>query len=254
MEMVQYWRYKDSVSAKVTKSKDGSLIMKLEGEKYPLATYPRGYLLFGKMSKLKHEIKNQIFNDSWYELERGVPNEEVIKEIKQKLFGSIAKLAEQSRYDMLPPKMMCPSVREIHRVWSKVSPETSVLRDYLCFILQEDDSYRFRMSDMMEYFNPNIWWKKVLRLIMKESYEKSLKRYFSIALEILENCEVISDMKERQRLLKRILILILKDESIMKKFNLFCQELDWKKVFMTKGDRFHFRGKYYKADYRLFDY
>ena len=240
MEMVQYWRYKESVSAKVTKSKDGSLIMKLEGEKYPLATYPRGYLLFGKMSKLKHEIKNQIFNDSWYELERGVPNEEVIKEIKQKLFGSIAKLAEQSRYDMLPPKMMCPSVREIHRVWSKVSPETSVLRDYLCFILQEDDSYRMRVQWLVTWFGWLVKWKPV--------------KAFEYALTMLEHGEIIGDMKERQRLLKRVLMLVLKDKRIKELFIKLFREMNWNKVKLTKGDKFHFRGKYFKVDLNKFEY
>ena len=56
-EIVRYWKKSGAVAAKVIKSKEGHLIMKLENEKYPFPTYPRGYLLFGKLSKLKHEIK-----------------------------------------------------------------------------------------------------------------------------------------------------------------------------------------------------
>jgi hypothetical protein len=63
-EQVQYWKTKESIQAKVTHAKDGSQIMWLEGEKYPFPTYPRGYMLFGSLSKLKHEIKNQVFNDN----------------------------------------------------------------------------------------------------------------------------------------------------------------------------------------------
>ena len=253
MEMVSYWRTKESVAAKITKAKDGSMIMVMEGEKYPLTTYPRGYLLFGSLSKLKHEIKNQIFNESWRKLEEGINDEEVITDIKKTLHGSIAKLAEKMKYDMLPPETMCPAIREIYRAWTKVGGSKDV-RDYLCLILQEDDSYRYRMMDMMEYFNPNIWWKRVLRFVKRECYIDSLRRDFKIALTILEECEIIGDMKERIRLLRRILLLVLEDERVSTHFENFCKELDWKKVFLTKGDLYHLRGKYYKADYRLFDY
>lgn len=240
MEMVSYWKNKESVAAKVTKAKDGSIIMKLEGEKYAFPTFPRGYLLFGQLSKLKHEIKNQVFNESWRKLEEGVPRTEVIADIKSKLFGEIAEIAELSRYDMLPPESMCPSVREIYRAWSKVSPETGVLRDYLCFILQEDDAYRWRVSWLVKWFG---WF-------MKRNPVKS----FDYALKMLEHGEVVGDMKERQRLLRRILLLMLEDKSIRNKFEMLFREINWKKVKLTKGDAYHFRGKYFKTDLDTLEY
>ena len=131
MPMVQYWKNKDSVAAKVTKAEDGSIIMHLEGEAYPFPTFPRGHLLFGTLSKLKHEIKNQVFNDSWWALEEGVNEEIVIARIKSKLFNEIAELAKSLKYDALPLEKMTPSVREIYRAWTKVAPErTYVMRDY----------------------------------------------------------------------------------------------------------------------------
>ena len=244
MEMVDYWKTKEYISAKVTKAKDGSTIMILEGEKYPLSTFPRGYLLFGQLSKLKHEIKNQVFNESWKKLEEGKLKEEIIADVKKTLFSEITKYYEPMKYDMLPPSSMCPPVREIYRAWTKIAPEsTYILRDYLCLILQEDDSYRFRVMWLVKYFNPSKWW----------FHSKTLK-VFNSALSMLEHGEVIGDMKERQRLLRRVLMMMLEDKRIRELFEKFCKEVDWNKVKLTKGDLYHFRGKYFKADLDLFEY
>lgn len=239
-EMVKYWKKNESVPAKVVKSKDGSLIMWLEGEKYPLPTFPRGHILYGQLSKLKHEIKNQIFNESWHKLEEGIKGEEVVMDIKRKLFNEIPKYFEPLKYDILPPESMCLAVREIHRAWTKVSPETGVLRDYLCMILQEDDSYRWRVSWLVKWFG---WF-------MKRHPVKS----FDYALKMLEHGEVIGDMKERQRLLRRILTLVLEDENIRNKFEMLFREINWNKIKLTKADAYYFRGKYFKVDLDLFDY
>ena len=240
LPMVSYWKHKEAVAAKVTKAKDGSTIMWMEGEKYPFPTFPRGHILFGHLSKIKHEIKNQIFNESWAKLEAGVSKGEIIRDIKHKLFKEISVLAEQSKYDMLPPRAMCPSVREIHRAWTKVSPETYKLRDYLCLILQEDDSYRFRVQWLVQWFG---WF-------MKQNPIKS----FDYALGMLEHGEVVGDMKERQRLLRRVLMTALEDPSIKSKFIALFREIDWKKVKLTKADKFHFRGKYFRVDYKYLEY
>lgn len=240
MEMVQYWKKNESVAAKVIKSADGSLVMKLEGEKYPLPSFPRGHLLYGPLSKLKHEIKNQIFNESWAKLEAGIDKKEIIQDIKSKLYNEIPKYLEPLKYDMLPPESMCPSVREIHRAWTKISPETSVLRDYLCMILQEDDSYRWRVSWLVKWFSWFMKWNPV--------------KSFDYALRMLEHGEVIGDMKERQRLLRKILMLYLEDNETRKKFIQLFKEIDWNKVKLTKADKYYFRGKYFKVDLDLFEY
>lgn len=240
MPMVQYWKYKEAVVAKITKAKDGSQIMILEGEKYPLTTYPRGYLLFGLLSKLKHEIKNQVFNESWTKLEVGENKDEIIADIKKTLFEEIPKYYEPMKYDLLPPQTMCPAVREIYRAWTKISPETGILRDYLCLIIQEDDSYRYRVSWLVTWFG---WLAK-----------RNPIKTFEYALSMLEHGEVIKDMKERQRLLKRILMLVLEDENIREKFIRLFKEIDWRKVKLTKGDKYHFRGKYFKVDLDVLEY
>uniref|UniRef100_A0A6M3KT32 Uncharacterized protein n=1 Tax=viral metagenome TaxID=1070528 RepID=A0A6M3KT32_9ZZZZ len=240
MEMVSYWKTKEAVEAKVTTAKDKSIIMQLEGEKYPFPTFPRGHLLFGNLSKLKHEIKNQIFNESWYKLENNIPKQEIIENIKNKLYNEIANIAETLRYDMLPPESMTPSVKEIHRAWGIVSPKTGVLRDYLCFILQEDDAYRFRVQWLVNWFG---WLAKL-----------SPCKTFDYALKQLEHGEIIGDMKERQRLLRRILMLALEDKTIKQDFINLFKEINWNKVKLTKADKFHFRGKYFRVDYDILEY
>lgn len=240
MEMVSYWKTQSGVQAKVTKATDGSVHMIMEGEKYPFPTFPRGHILFRHLSKIKHEIKNQVFNESWAKLEAKEDKKQIIKDIKKKLFGVITELAAQSKYDMLPPTAMTPSVREIYRAWMKVSPETSSLRDLLCFILQEDDAYRFRVQWLCEWFG---W-------LIKMNPVKS----FDYALAMLEHGEVVGDMKERIRLLRRILMLALEDENIRARFIALFREIDWKKVRLTKGDKYHFRGKYFKVDLKYLEY
>ncbi len=239
-EMVSYWKTKEGVNAKITKDEDGSTIMIMEGEKYAFPGFPRGPILFGHLSKIKHEIKNQVFNESWAKLEANVPKEEIIKDIKIKLFKEIAELADKSKYDMLPIKSMCPAVREIYRAWTKVSPETHKLRDYLCFILQEDDAYRFRVQWLVQWFS---W---LMKLNPIKSFEYSLK--------MLEHGEVVGDMKERIRLLRRILMLALEDEKIRKQFTDLFREINWNKVKLSKGDKYHFRGKYFKVDLKYVEY
>jgi hypothetical protein len=255
MEMVKYWKTGDSVQAKIMNI-DGVNYMQMEGEKYLFPGFPRGYLLFGKLSKLKHEIKNQIFNWTWEQLENARQEWAIVEELTQIIFPRIFEMLKDHRYDIVPPEAMIPSVKEIHRAWTKAVPgeKSYLLRDTLCYILTEDDSYRWRVMDMLEYFNPNTPFKRLKRFILRQSYEESIIKDFDFAMSILEHCEMIDDMKERERLWRRVMVMFAKDKRIIKKFVAICKELNWKKVFMTKADRYFMRGKYYRTDYRLFEY
>lgn len=243
-EMVQYWKSKLAVEAKVTTDKDGSYIMWMEGEKYPFPGFPRGLVLFNSLSKLKHEIKNQIFNESWAKLEKGESNEEVVRHVKTILFTEIKKLMDERRLLMLPPERMAPMVREIWRAFTVLEkrhrnrPQIKTLKEILCFILQEDDAYRFRVSWIMKFFKPFLWFKV-----------KNPVQTFDFALSMLEHAEIIGDMKERQRLLRRILMTCLKDDEIRGLFTELCSVLDFKKIKLSKGDAYFFRGKWFKVDY-----
>ena len=248
MPMVRYWKYQDKQEAKVTRNQEGALIMKISGEDEDFPGFPRGYLLFGKLSKLKHEIKNQIFNEVWRKLDEGIPDKEIIQNIRQVTFPVIFALAEETQYDQVPYERMFLPVKEIYRAWTKVAPgENSLkLRDILTFILQEDDGYRFRVQWLVTYFNPNKWWMKLLG--------KNVIRQFEKALSMVEQAEVIGDMKDKIKLLKRGLSLMLKDQRIKELFLKFCREVDWDKVKLSEADKYHFRGKYFKVDLALFDY
>ena len=258
MPMVQYWK-KDGgvVAAKVMKSKDGALVMKMEGEKELFPGFPRGHLLFGTLSKLKHEIKVQIFNESWDKLERGVYLSEIISDVKQKLVSGLRITDDQTipvgkkgdqimdycLLDMVPPEKMVPSVREVWRVLSKMEEKEPKLHWFklaLTYILQEDDAYRFRFQWLAGVLTS--WWFK--------NPLKSLK----IALDELENAEIVGDMKAKQRLLKRVLEALLQDKKIRSLFLEFYREMDWKKVKLTKADKYHLRGKWFKCDWDRFAY
>lgn len=237
MEAVKYWKIGEAVEAKISKI-NGATVMFMEGEKYPLWGFPRTWLLFGDLSKLKHKIKNQIFNESWRKLGKE-PDEEIIRDVVFNKLPSIYELLEKNRLDLLPPEVMCPSVREIHRAWTKVSPNTSQLRDLICLILQEDDSYRFRVQWLAGWF-PFFMFNPL--------------KAFSKSLTWLEHAEVIGDMKERIRLLRTVLLVLLKDSEIRKRFDALFKEIKWSKVKMTKEDKYFFRAKYFKVDLDKFDY
>ena len=262
--MVQYWKTKEAVEAKVTTDKTGSYIMWMEGEKYPFPGFPRGSILFTYISKLKHEIKNQIFNKAWYALEKGVSEEEVVSGIKEYLFGGIKitdtskinqtqfemgeSLLEKMKLIMLPPERMAQMPREVWRAMTVLekrhnNKRIGILKQILCFILQEDDSYRFRVQWIMQFFEP--FWRF--------SPKNSVKT-FDFALKMLENAEIVGDMKERQRLLRRILMVCLKDKQIKGLFEELCSEWKWEKLKLSKADKYFFRGKWFKVDYPKYQY
>lgn len=235
--MVKYWKTQNAVKAKVTKAKEGHYIMIMEGEKYPFPGYPRGNLLFGTLSKLKHEIKNQIFNDTWKDLEAGTANlDKVLNRI-----DNIIPLIDEARINMVPYEKMNPPVKEIYRALSEVEKKfpgqrIGKLKEALCYILQEDDAYRFRVQWMAKFLT----WGRVKNL------EKALK--------LMEHAEIVGDMKERVTLLRRILLFIASQPELKDKFNAFLKEVDWKKVKLTKADKYFFRAKYFRVDYPLFEY
>ena len=234
--MVSYWLTGDSVTAKATKDKDGREVLMMKGEKYPFPGFPRGILLFGSLSPLKHQIKNLIFNDSWKKLEDGKDRQEIINEIKKSL-DIILELSEKGKFDRIPCEKMSVAVQEIHRAWTAVekTEKQRQLKECLCFILQEDDGYRFRVQWLTRYF----WFWRFRNPV----------KLLETALSFLEHAEVVGDMKERQRLLKRILMLILEDKEIKELFIRFFKKVNWRKVKLSKADKYFFRAKYFKTDY-----
>lgn len=259
MPMVKYWMSKDSVMAKVMKNKEGALVMKMEGEDELFPGFPRSHTLFGTLSKLKHEVKNQVFNDSWWALEKGESVEKVIGNIK-KLIVEGVKVRDNSpingirfkkgedclgicKYDMLPPQRMVAPVREVWRVLEKMQekePKLEWLKEFVTFILMEDDAVRFRFQWIVQIMRPR-WWKNPVK-------------WLDLALKELENAEVVRDMKFKIQLLRRIWLLVLKDKKIMGLWKEFCKEADWKKLELTKADKYHLRGKYFKCDFDKFEY
>lgn len=225
-EMVTWWQTKEAVQAKVTTDKDGSYIMWMEGEKYPFPGYPRGHLLYGTLSKLKHEIKVQLFNENYWRLERGEPIQ------LGTALKNIYELAEKSKYDMMPPDKLSPAMKELYKSLSH-----PIWRDILTYIFQEDDGYRFRLQWIIPYLS-----------------KKDPIGSFDKAMEMLEHGEVVEDMKDRVRLIRRILLEIWKDPEYAKYWIDFVQNADLNKLKLSKADKYFFRAKYFKVDYPYKEY
>lgn len=244
-EMVSYWKKSDSVEAKVVKTPEGHYVMYMQGEKYPFPGHPRGVLLFGPLSPLKHHIKNQIFNDIWAELEKPLTptgEAQVIERLKKEVLPRIFAITESGKYDMVPFEMLNPPVKELWRAMTAIENGNETVRklkETLCFILQEDDAYRMRLQWIVKFF-PR-WYTPTVK-------------HLSFALSMLEQAEMIGDMRERQRLLKRVLLFVLKDPSIRAKFDALFKEIDWSKLALSKADKYFFRAKYFKVDYPEYQY
>ena len=242
-EMVKYWKDNDSVQAKVMKGKDGNYVMQMQGEKYQFSSYPRGVLLFGKLSPLKHWIKNKIFNDTWAELEKGVSENWVSKQ-KTEVLDWLYALYEEGKYDAVPYEHLNPAVKELWRAMTVVEEKTGnikvkKLKEIACFILNEDDAYRFRLQWIVKFF-PR-WCKPTIKHLDK-------------ALAMLKEGEIIGDMKGRQVLLRRVLLYFLEDKGIRNCCELLLKEIDWSKLKLTKADKYYFRAKYFKVDWPSYQY
>ena len=255
-EMVQYWKTGDLARAKLVVLTDDSYAMLIEGEKYPLYGFPRGPILFGILANLKHLGKNLIFNQAWKFLEEGKTNEEVMNYIRNVAIPTLSMEIEKCKYDMFPPEKLCPAIRELWRAFDILEKEVldqkqfRIIKKGITFFLQEDDAYRFRFQWMAKYINPGSLWRKIWYFGRKYSFEKELKWAF----DFLENAEIVPDMKGRIKLIKRIFFIFLEDKEFGKIINALIKELNWKKLYLSKSDRYYFRGKYFKVDLEKYDY
>lgn len=143
-ESVQYWKNPGGMTkARLTHSKDGALQMEVQGEKYPMAGFPRHHVLSGPVAAIKNKVKNMVFNQ---------------------VFEEVSKMEAEHSADMLPPEQLAPAVRELYRVLelmehAEVVPDMKgrvrLIKKVLTFFLQEDDAYRFRFQWAMERLDMN---------------------------------------------------------------------------------------------------
>ena len=260
-EFVQYWKDGDSARAKLSVLKDGSYAMIIEGEKYPLYGFPRGPVLFGALARLKHLAKTLIFNQPWQMLEEGKTNEETMAYVKSVALPAIIAEIEKSHYDFFPPERMCPAVREIWRALSAVEKQLTnreaqyqfgVLKQGGTFFLQEDDAYRFRVQWIAKYLNPKALIRKIYYFLTRKPY--SFKKELELVMKFLGDAEITPDMKGRDKLIKRILMLFLEDKEFGPLIEKIMWEINWNKLKLSKADTYYFRGKYFKVDYANYDY
>ncbi len=168
-KVVHYQNWGDGVKAKVGYAEDGSYKMDVQGEEYPYPGFPRGHVLSGPLAKIKHSVKNMVFNQ---------------------VFAEIEKMAKEYDADMMPAEKMAPAVRELYRV-----------------------------------------------------------------MQVLENAEVVDDMKKRIHLIKVVMTFFLQEDDAYRfRWQWLMEHLDMKKVKLSEADKYYFRGKYFKVDHDKFDY
>lgn len=148
----------------------------------------------------------------------------------------------------MPYEKLSPAVKEMYKALSHPT-----WREILCFILNEDDGYRFRAQFFFKFVDPKTPHKRFRRWINGWSEDEALLVYTSEAFDLIENCEVVGDMKERIRLFKRILLELFKNPATMKIYRDFIHNMEMKKVYPTKADLYFFRAKYFHVDkYKTF--
>ena len=200
--------------------------MWMDGEKYPFPGYPRGHLItnepgkFSPYSRLKHLIKTQFFNENWKRLDEG--------QSIQLETDEIFKLAQELRYELMPIEKCAPAIRELYQ-WLPDSP----WRDILICILQEDDAYRWRFQYLVQFLN-----------------KKDPIGSFNKAMKILENAEVIDDMKDRVNLIRRVLLALWENQQYAQHWIHLVKNMDFKKTKLQKADLYYFRAKYFKPDFK----
>lgn len=135
--MVSYWKRNDSARAKVVRQEGGSYGMEIEGEDEVMPGFPRGHVLFGPLSKMKHKLKG-AFNEAY------VGIDEFLKEVK---------------FDIPPKEKFLPAVKEIWRafedlenaeVTGDMKERVRLWKTVLCWLMQEDDAYRYRFQYLLE--------------------------------------------------------------------------------------------------------
>ena len=134
-EAVKYGKTKGFGKAKVTKTDSGSVQMEIEGEKYPFPGFPRQHVLIGgSLEKVKSRLKKDIFHTLFEVMEDATP-------------------------DIIPEEQFCPFVKEIWRtmtmmenaeVTEDMKSQIRNMKKVICFFMQEDDAWRFRVQWMME--------------------------------------------------------------------------------------------------------
>ena len=164
-ESVKYYKTQNMARARLMNAPDGSFQMEIKGEKYSFAGFPRGHILTGPLAKLKSKIKDAVFNQ---------------------IFGEIEKMYEEMKHAPIPVEKCCPAVREMDRVFEKLTHmevsddmkgRINLIRKVLIFFLQEDDAYRMRA----QYFLENID-KSKIKLTKADKYFARAK-YWKVDLD-----------------------------------------------------------------------
>lgn len=251
-EMVSYWKESKGMLARIRIAKGGHFEMEIKGEKYPMKGFPRGYLMqsetgdFPLFSKVKHLAKNLIFNWAWNEIANGTEEKTIVSAVKGPALDNVFELFSGLKYHMLPFDRLVPAVKEFWTGMSAIegeSPRVKPLKEFLSFTMQEDDGYRYRVQWLMEAAK-----------FRKGDTIGEIKKKLESGLLKMADAEVVEDMKLRINLLRVVLLLLINDQRIGNLAELLFKNMDPRKMRLDRGDKYHFRGKYFKVDHDHYEY
>lgn len=154
--MVQYWLRTNGALARVKKNDKGHYEMQVTGESESMPGFPRGPVLFSSVGKIKHEVKTRFFNKLH---ERFT---DILKETIEEMGPDMKKIIDEVSLDFVEPDRMVPAVKELWNTFEKMEhmEVTADMKDrmklfklVLCFILDSDDGYRFRVQHFLWLMN-----------------------------------------------------------------------------------------------------
>lgn len=91
-------------------------------------------------------------------------------------------------------------------------------------------------------------------LLPKEKMVPAVREIYEV-LEEMEHMEVVEDMKLRIKLIRTILTFFLQEDDAYRfRAQYFLSNINQKKVALDKADLYYARAKYWKPDYKKFDY
>lgn len=80
-------------------------------------------------------------------------------------------------------------------------------------------------------------------------------REMARVLDEMVEMEVVEDMKERMKLLRNVIVFLAQEDDAYRfRMQYFFENMKKSKIKLSRADKYYARGKYWRVDYKKFDY